>query len=504
MAKKSLLDHWTAVALAIVVVAIALRGYFWWQTQYTIDDALITMRYVRNLIQGEGFVYNPGEHVLGTTTPLWTLLLAGLGRLGLEPIATAKVLGIAADAVTVWSLFLIMRREGRPAVGLLAGAIFAVSPRSIETTISGMETPLVTLLGMASFYFFLKEKPLLGAGLASLLVLARIDGLVLATVLALWQALRLVRGQLRLKAALATLMVFACVQLPWLAFATWYFGSPLPNTMLAKAAAYDLSSADVIGIISATIAGGIAGKGYSFAFLLGSSVAIRRRSLVLPLVAWVFAYHVAFVIGRVPLRIWYFVPPTPAFFLLASLGLAAIGEHITLPRKRHARAAIWGALTIVLLGVSIIYLGRALNAMTAIQALEYAVGRSAGLWLNENAPPGSTIALEPLGYIGYYSDRHMLDFAGLVTPSMKELNRRRFSRTSLAIDDAVRQWFPDYVLLRPIEYEQHFGSETETSSWFAQHYAVAEVFFPNCDDCSTYFATPVFVAFRSKESEGAQ
>jgi hypothetical protein len=35
------------------------------------------------------------------------------------------------------------------------------------------------------------------------------------------------------------------------------------------------------------------------------------------------------------------------------------------------------------------------------------------------------VELEPLGYIGYYSDRVMLDEVGLVTPAVVELNRRQ-------------------------------------------------------------------------------
>ncbi|MBZ0305706.1 MAG: hypothetical protein K8I82_06525, partial [Anaerolineae bacterium] len=38
----------------------------------TVDDAFITFRYSRNLVEGNGFVYNPGDKVLGTTTPLYT------------------------------------------------------------------------------------------------------------------------------------------------------------------------------------------------------------------------------------------------------------------------------------------------------------------------------------------------------------------------------------------------------------------------------------------------
>ncbi len=40
------------------------------------DDPYITYRYAHNLAAGKGFVYNPGEQVLSTTTPLFTLLLA--------------------------------------------------------------------------------------------------------------------------------------------------------------------------------------------------------------------------------------------------------------------------------------------------------------------------------------------------------------------------------------------------------------------------------------------
>src|SRR5437762_13129041 len=45
------------------------------------DDAYTTLRYAANLANGSGFVYNPGERVWGTTTPLFTLLLAVVGRL---------------------------------------------------------------------------------------------------------------------------------------------------------------------------------------------------------------------------------------------------------------------------------------------------------------------------------------------------------------------------------------------------------------------------------------
>ena len=41
-----------------------------------LDDAWIHFQFARNLSQGHGFSYNPGQPTPGSTAPLWTLLLA--------------------------------------------------------------------------------------------------------------------------------------------------------------------------------------------------------------------------------------------------------------------------------------------------------------------------------------------------------------------------------------------------------------------------------------------
>ena len=54
----------------------------WWLT----DDAFISFRYARNLLEGHGLVFNPGERVEGYTNFLWVLELAALwGLFGLRP-----------------------------------------------------------------------------------------------------------------------------------------------------------------------------------------------------------------------------------------------------------------------------------------------------------------------------------------------------------------------------------------------------------------------------------
>lgn len=61
----------------LLAVAVALRVAWGSYTHYIYEDAYITFRYARNLANGNGFVYNVSERIYGTTTPLFTLLLAG-------------------------------------------------------------------------------------------------------------------------------------------------------------------------------------------------------------------------------------------------------------------------------------------------------------------------------------------------------------------------------------------------------------------------------------------
>ena len=66
------------------------------------DDAFISFRYVRNLLEGHGLVFNPGEYVEGYTNFLWILELAALwGFFGLRPEHTANWLSVAYTGGTL-------------------------------------------------------------------------------------------------------------------------------------------------------------------------------------------------------------------------------------------------------------------------------------------------------------------------------------------------------------------------------------------------------------------
>jgi arabinofuranosyltransferase len=231
-------------ALALFALSALLLGLhaasFW---PFVTDDALISLRYARRLLDGHGLSWTGAERVEGYSNPLWVLGCAALGALGLDLILAARVLGCAC---TLGAIALCMRcfppRRGQAAV---VGAIVPIGLASAGPlaawSIGGLEGPLVLLLLAAAL------RPLLAlaaqadarcawrAGVPlALLCLTRPDG-ALFTALACGALVLLhgLRSGLPVAARLLGLPVLAVLGLT--AFRLAYYGDWVPNTAHAKA-----------------------------------------------------------------------------------------------------------------------------------------------------------------------------------------------------------------------------------------------------------------------------
>jgi len=109
----------------------------------TIDEALITFRYARNILAGIGFVYNPGEQVLGPTTPLYTLLLAFIdnfiGGSNAPFQCIALTINAIADGLTCLLLLELGRRLGSTLGGLATALVWTAAPFNVPFAIGGVE-----------------------------------------------------------------------------------------------------------------------------------------------------------------------------------------------------------------------------------------------------------------------------------------------------------------------------------------------------------------------------
>ncbi len=116
---------------------------------FTVDDALISIRYARHLREGAGWVFNPGGPSTDGVTPLpWPLLLAPIaGADAFAALGTVKALGVVAAAATGAIVGDALSRGTSPVplrVAILA-AMACVLPAAAYAS-SGMETPFAMLL----------------------------------------------------------------------------------------------------------------------------------------------------------------------------------------------------------------------------------------------------------------------------------------------------------------------------------------------------------------------
>ncbi|MFE3199654.1 hypothetical protein [Embleya sp. NPDC059237] len=140
--------RWNIVAILLPAVFVAvLAGSRSW----VCDDGLIYTRPVRQILAGNGPVFNPGERAEAATGTLWQWLLVVATRLtGQDPAPLAVRLGLLC-AVLGWFLAADAgRRLYLPAVGhaplLPCGApILLALPPTWDFATSGLETGLTTL-----------------------------------------------------------------------------------------------------------------------------------------------------------------------------------------------------------------------------------------------------------------------------------------------------------------------------------------------------------------------
>ncbi|WP_370647136.1 flagellar motor control protein ZomB [Mycobacterium sp. IDR2000157661] len=137
--------------LSVLVVAL-LFGWGAWQRRWIADDGLIVLRTVRNLLAGNGPVFNAGERVEANTSTVWTYLiyLGGLvgGSVRLEYVAlvfalTLSVLGVVLAMLGTGRLY-APNLQGRRALMLPAGALVYIAvPPARDFATSGLENGLV-------------------------------------------------------------------------------------------------------------------------------------------------------------------------------------------------------------------------------------------------------------------------------------------------------------------------------------------------------------------------
>jgi hypothetical protein len=282
------------------------------------DDPYITFRYARNLSEGLGFIYNTGEFVLSTTTPLFAILLAILGLFWENIPELANLIGAICLALGGYLIWRLGNLQGSPAVSWIGLLLYPIFPLLLSTL--GSEMPFYLVLVLGSFLLYAKRSYPWMALTAGLLVLIRADGILVPIIIFLdflFREKRLLPPK--------NILIFLLIIAIWFLFSFLYFGSIFPATLKAKQnqgamsptftfyraflrqLSYFKSWFYQIQVVFVPF-------GLLFLFMKGNYHWIA-------FISWGLSFFAAYSYLNVSPYFWYFAPFVPVFLISQGLGL---------------------------------------------------------------------------------------------------------------------------------------------------------------------------------------
>ena len=499
--------RWFSKALFVLMVAaVMIRLFYWHYTHRTWEDALITVLHSENAASGLGLTHlqPAGEPPLhGFTSPLSVLLplVGDLVHVGWG-LPFLKLLSAFAGAIAVWLGARIARiLELPPVLALTVAAFLTLEYHQVLWGMAGMETQVVTVAYLCSILALLRGSQWQKGLSLGFVMLARPDAAIWVAIVfgvEFWRA-RKAGNWNRLVPVVAGLLVLYA---PWLIFTTLYYGSPVPNTIVAKGLAgmgqhlnlSGLSALDKLRRLGHTfydILGSLGpaydGNGTGLTFLWDHCVvsglmlffgiaglisAIRRRHTDALLVyAFPVSYTFYLFFGAPFVFGWYSAPVVATAVICCIYGLWHVIQSLSVAESSRERIAAWSGLIYIAALVSV--LPATMRSDKAIQQYVENDGRKQlGLYLAQVSFPTDTIATESLGYVGYYSRRIIYDFPGLCSREVVQYLRTHPNGRNII--SMMQTLHPTYLVLRPEEYlDSHSNSRYP---WIEQQYDLIRVF----------------------------
>ena len=495
-----------AVRAAVVIagVAMVLRILFWIYTQRYWEDALITCLHAENFASGLGMSHvRPGEPPLhGFTSPLSVLvpLMGDWVHVGFG-IEFLKLVSIPASALTVlYVLAICIHPKVQLSAPLTVAAMgyVAVEHHQILWGMAGMETQLAVLVLIMSLYYTMTINVIpLGISLG-LCMLARPDyafWTIISGCYVLFQ---------RPRAFPKVAGIALAVYLPWIAFTLYEYGSPVPNTIIAKGLGYTkwYEKADAINFftlkrqiwlmmseqlhvhLGPLFAGHGAGvhlfftKGpespianamFAFAVIGTLVITLKRQWVLWPLVALVVVYSLYYIFAVPVVFGWYKMPYIAVLLLLCLRGIqwvtGWIPNVIWRTRVEAAYAAVYLGLFVSVLPICF-YTERMIQ-----RYVENDVRKQAGLYLKEHMKADEAVGCEPLGYMAYYSRGNVYDWPGLASRTVVAWSKAQPPERR-CLENMCRDLKPEYLFLRDTEVLYFFKS----NDWLKEDYHVVKAF----------------------------
>ena len=228
----------------VVVMALITASCLWRNVDGLVgDDGAFFLKYAENMSKGYFWYYNiDSGPIWGASAPLYPLLIAPLIKIGIDPVAAIKIVGISllnAAGLLGFQYF----AKNKSSYGFIFVVLFALNSNIVINSMTGLETPLTVFLICLVVHEMKNYEEMIGNSnqadrsvlkipfIIGILAINKIDLIPFSFALIIAYCF-MING---LKQRVQSIVVPLLILISFHSFAWAYFGYPLPNSFLTKA-----------------------------------------------------------------------------------------------------------------------------------------------------------------------------------------------------------------------------------------------------------------------------
>jgi 4-amino-4-deoxy-L-arabinose transferase-like glycosyltransferase len=486
---KGAVDRSVTVTSGLVVALIllpALVKLAFYPSYPGSDDAFIHIATAEHILRGDGWGIVSNDRVNLSSSPVFTVLL--LPILAIASIGLAQLVTLAFACAALAVTYFATRAITASTMAALAALVIAAANAHLwRWSGTVMEASLaylsVTIIAALTLFLIQARRAstwrlaLLGA-LIGLGTLVRFEiGLLLPlSFVALWVSWQ--SDRMRLTAIVGG---FTVAVLPWIVFATAYFGTPIPTTFFAKASALHIMNASVVKALGTVVASGfgvslvLATAAFAVAFrTVEGRIKLRERAIpLLFLVSWPIALFLFYYVKTDGLQsaARYFLPGMATWPIAVGLVISAV------PRVQRYRSWLAAALVICVAAGVVINVWKVQPVLAAFNG-GYRMAMTHGAsFLREKCKPGDVALIDTdIGIMAYdgIGDCVFVDGGALATPAVRgmtfaeKLSRVRPTYAVQSIGTSRNELgaaYPQLRLLMAESYPDHGVANAGNLDW---------------------------------------